>query len=282
MVVGTALSAGYPLLPSTSVAATVLYNGVGVLSFLAIIVGVRHNRPADPRGWYIYAGGVITFVAGDICYEVSGLIMGQHPYPYFDDLLYFAAYPMLWMGLLRIVRGIRGDRSRDLAGAIDAAVIATGLGLVYWVFVISPALGDHSTPFFTRLVTVCYPTCDVLMCAVITRMLTSAGRRRPVPPGLPADRRPARRRHPVRRGPGPLAAPGPRVRQPGRLHPDRRAERPDRRARRVGPAHRLRQVPRLAHRARPRRAPADQRQRLHAAAGRARLCPGRRRRARRD
>ena len=177
---GVLVSLGYPLLPSGGVASTVAYNGLGVLSFLVIIAGVRRNRPADSGAWYLFAAGVITFVAADIVYEVTGRILGEHPYPYWDDALYFLAYPMLWIGLLRTGRNRgRARGPQDLAGAIDAAVIAAGVGLVYWVFVIQPTLGDLGTPLYERLVTVAYPTFDVLMCTVVTLLLTRAGRRTP-------------------------------------------------------------------------------------------------------
>ena len=174
MTVATLICVGYLFLPADGVASTVVYNGLGVLSFLMILAGMRRYRPPAMRAWYLFAAGVILFVAGDITYELSGLVLGHHPFPYFDDAAYFAAYPLLWSGLLLTARG-RGRR--DAASLIDAAVIATGVGLVYWIFVIGPALADASSPIFDRLVTVGYPTCDVLMCAVLTRLLSRAGAR---------------------------------------------------------------------------------------------------------
>jgi diguanylate cyclase (GGDEF)-like protein len=169
---------GYPLLPSETVASTLVYNGLGLISVLVILYGVRRNRPAGAAGWYLLAAGIMAFVSGDVVYEVTGLVLGTHPYPNWDDALYFAAYPMLWSGLLLVGRGRRRDRG-DRSGVIDAAVIGIAVGLVYWVFVIDPTLGDNGMPMLERLVTVGYPTCDVLMCAVITRMLTRGGGRSP-------------------------------------------------------------------------------------------------------
>jgi diguanylate cyclase (GGDEF)-like protein len=174
MLIGTLMCLGYLLLPGESVGSTVVYNGIGLLTVGAIVLGIRRNRPESARAWYVFAAGVLTMVAGDVWYEVSGLILGQHPYPYWDDALYFAAYPLQWAGLLFARRG-RGRR--DAAGLLDAAVIAVGVGLVYWIFVIGPSLADHSSPHFARLVTIGYPICDVLMFAVVTRLLTRAGGR---------------------------------------------------------------------------------------------------------
>ena len=174
MVLGTLTCAAYPFLHRESLPAQAVYGGVGLASFAMIVLGVRRNRPQSARAWYVFAAGVVTWVAGDIVYEVSGRILGEHPYPYWDSALYFAAYPMLLAGLLFAVRG-RGRR--DAAGLIDAAVIAVGVALVYWVFVIAPTLRDDATPVLVRLVSVGYPVCDVVMCAVVTRLLTRSGTR---------------------------------------------------------------------------------------------------------
>jgi diguanylate cyclase (GGDEF)-like protein len=174
MLIGTLASVGYLFVPGESVASTLLYNGAGLLSVVAIVIGIRRNRPESARAWYVFAAGVLIMVAADITYEVSGLVLGQHPYPYWDDVLYFIAYPMQWAGLLFARRG-RGRGHREASGLIDSAVIAVSVGLVYWVFVIGPALSEQSSPLFTRLVTVGYPVCDVIMFAVVARLFTRSG-----------------------------------------------------------------------------------------------------------
>src|SRR3982751_6464870 len=65
MVLGTLVSAGYPLVAS-DVAQAVLSCVVGVSAVLVTIAGVRRNRPADPRAWQIFIGGQILWVLGDM------------------------------------------------------------------------------------------------------------------------------------------------------------------------------------------------------------------------
>ncbi|WP_433383047.1 putative bifunctional diguanylate cyclase/phosphodiesterase [Actinoplanes sp. CA-142083] len=178
--VGLLVSLGCSLLPDGGVAATLVYNGLGLVSFLVILAGVRRNRPPDAKAWLLFAGGVFTFVAADTLYEVHGLLSGTYPFPYWNDVMYLVAYPMLWLGLLGTGRFRGRSRGpRDLASPIDAAVIAVAAGLVYWVFLIQPALGGLGTPMSERLVTVAYPTFDVLMCTVVTILLTRFGGRTP-------------------------------------------------------------------------------------------------------
>jgi diguanylate cyclase (GGDEF)-like protein len=176
MTVATSVCLVYPFVPAETVASTAVYNGLGLAAFAAVLVGIRRHRPANLRAWLVFAAGVITYVAADITYEVTGLVLGYHPYPGWDDLLYFTAYPLLWAGLLMVGKDRAGRDRGTLPGLIDSSVIAIAVGLVYWVFVIDPTLGDQGVSMFERLVTVGYPICDVLMCAVMTRMLTRAKR----------------------------------------------------------------------------------------------------------
>ena len=166
--------AAYPFVPAHTVYSVALFNGVGIISCIALFLGVRRHRPPGEAAWHIFTLGMAILIAGDVVDEISGVVFARHPYPYWDDALYFAAYPLLWTGLL-LARRSRGPSGR--AGVLDAVMIATSVGLVYWVFLVDPVLGDAGTPTLTRLVTVGYPICDVIMCAVLIRLLTRAGSR---------------------------------------------------------------------------------------------------------
>ncbi|GLW35978.1 hypothetical protein Areg01_89130 [Actinoplanes regularis] len=164
-------------LPTDSLPTSVIYYSIGVATVVATVAGVRRQRPADPSSWYVFAIGISCFVAGDLLYEVTGWFLGERPYPYWNDALYFLGYPFLWAGLLLVAR--RRGGARDSAGLIDSAIIGTAAGLVDWVFLIIPVLGESGTPLLERLVSAGYPVCDVLMLAVVARMLTRSRGRTP-------------------------------------------------------------------------------------------------------
>jgi hypothetical protein len=88
----------------------------------------------------------------------------------------------------------------DVASVIDATVIATGLGLLSWVFLVKPAATDGSLTILGRVASIAYPTADVLLLALLARLGGSAS-----PP--PTGRRPdlVRRPRPRRNGVDPLA-----------------------------------------------------------------------------
>ncbi|WP_433790235.1 hypothetical protein [Actinoplanes sp. CA-252034] len=145
----------FPLVPDDTLPAKIYVNTVGLSSVAAMVVGIVRNRPEHWRAWALFAAGVLTFVSGDITYDVTELRLGEYPYPYWADLLYLSAYPLLWASLSRLGNP-RGDRERG--ALIDAAIISTGIGLIFWVWVVGPTLQDAGAPLLERLVTIGYPS----------------------------------------------------------------------------------------------------------------------------
>jgi diguanylate cyclase (GGDEF)-like protein len=64
---------------------------------------------------------------------------------------------------------------RDRASLIDATIIATGLGLLSWVFLMKPAATDSTLGVVGRVISIAYPAADVLLLALVARLLVGAG-----------------------------------------------------------------------------------------------------------
>ncbi|WP_097321461.1 putative bifunctional diguanylate cyclase/phosphodiesterase [Paractinoplanes atraurantiacus] len=158
---------GQYVLPVDGLAASLVYDAIGLVSGLVVLVAVRLHRPARPAMWYWFAAGQLTFVLGDLTYGYYQFALEQSPYPSLADVFYLASYPMLVAGLLLLVRGSRGN-------LIDAAVVAIGLGLVYWVFVIYPAVVGDADSAVERFTSTAYPAADVLLLALLARLLTGS------------------------------------------------------------------------------------------------------------
>jgi diguanylate cyclase (GGDEF)-like protein len=174
MVAGALACVAYPLLPREDLAAVVLYFLVGAGAFAVTVTGVRRHRPADAKGWYLLALGQLTWAIGDLVYEFLRLGLHQTPYPSLADGFYLAAYPLYVAGVVYLVRA---RLPRDRAGLLDAAIIATGVGLVYWVYMISPLLAATDEPALATGISVAYPIGDLLVFAVVVRLLTGGGHR---------------------------------------------------------------------------------------------------------
>jgi diguanylate cyclase (GGDEF)-like protein len=173
LVGGLAASAGSLLL--ADLPQSIVYDLVGLSAVVSILCGVRLHRLRRRGMWYGLAGGLVVFVAGDVVYSVYVYALDLEPFPSPADALYLASYPILAAALLVMIRSRTGGRDR--AGLIDALVIATGLGLLSWTFLMRPIASDPSLTLGSRLISLAYPLADVLLLAVLARLVTSPGAR---------------------------------------------------------------------------------------------------------
>jgi hypothetical protein len=138
LAVGLAVAVGSLRLPDLQ--HSLVYQLVGLSAVVSILVGVRLHRPARRGIWYGLASGLGVFVAGDVVYSVYVYVLHREPFPSPADALYLASYPLLAASLLVMIRSRTGGRDR--AGLIDALIIATGLGLLSWAFLMRPIAAD--------------------------------------------------------------------------------------------------------------------------------------------
>ncbi|WP_205687585.1 putative bifunctional diguanylate cyclase/phosphodiesterase [Cellulomonas endophytica] len=150
------------------------YTLAGVVAVAGVGIGVRRHRPAAPSAWVLLAAGLGCLVAGDAVYAWYLDVLHREPFPSPADALYLLAYPLLVAGLSRLVRARR--TARDAAGAVDSAIVTVGLALLAWVFVAEPVVVSDA-PVAERLLAAAYPLCDVVLLALIVRLVVGAGAR---------------------------------------------------------------------------------------------------------
>ncbi|GLW35983.1 putative bifunctional diguanylate cyclase/phosphodiesterase [Actinoplanes regularis] len=176
VVAGTAATIGYYLMPRDGVASSLFYNAIGFCSALMIVAGVRRYRPRRPAMWYLFAAGQMASVLGDLVWNYYVFVLHQEPYPSLADAWYLAAYPPLMLGLLQFVR----CRTRsDMETLVDAGMVAAGLGLVFWIFVLQPTAVSTSASALEKVISIAYPAADAVLLALLTRMFIGAGTRTP-------------------------------------------------------------------------------------------------------
>ena len=171
LVVVTAVAALYFSLPDPP---RYLWTVIGCLSVAAIVTGILVNRPRQRLPWWLVAAGTATFVAGDTTYDLlSGPFGLENPFPSVADVLYLCTYPLFAAGLLLVVRA--RSRGRDRQALLDALIVTTGLGLVVWVFLAAPYVQDGTMTASEKGFSIAYPLGDVLLLAVLARLLTGRG-----------------------------------------------------------------------------------------------------------
>lgn len=170
LIAGAVLSAGNLLMP-VGLGRDLVYCLIGASGVVAIVVGVRRHDPSHRRGWYLMAAGNAAWVLGDGTY--SWFEHGQlvAPFPSVADAAYLTAYPMLAGGLLILVRSRGTDGG--LAAVLDGAILTVGLALASWVFLIEPTWARGDDTVVNRVIAVAYPIGDVLLFAVLMRLVTA-------------------------------------------------------------------------------------------------------------
>src|SRR4051795_6826403 len=174
---GVVLTVLYAKVPPFAGSGPVM-NVLGLSPVLAIVAGLRRNRPASQGPWWFFAIGFALFWLGDLyTYSYPRLLGADVPFPSLGDGMYVLVYPALMTGLLMLVR--RRNPERDRAGVIDSLIMTLGLSLLSWVALIGPYLHDDSMGTIAKLVSIAYPLGDILLLAATIRLAVDSGRREP-------------------------------------------------------------------------------------------------------
>ncbi len=156
-----------------------LFNALGLTSWIAVIVGIRRNRPRYALPWWLFAVGLCLYWMGDVyTYSYPTYVLHHEvPFPSIGDAIYLSVYVALMLGLLLLVhrRNPRGNRNN----LIDASIMTLGLSLLSWVLLIAPYLHDPTLGLLPKLVSVAYPLGDIMLLAAAIRLILDAGRKRP-------------------------------------------------------------------------------------------------------
>jgi diguanylate cyclase len=147
---------------------------IGASSCVASFVGTRLNAPPRRLPWYLLTAATFTLINGDTIYNILTDFFHQNePFPSLADASYLFTYPLAAAGLMIMIR-MRSPH-RDVTALVDALLLAAGLALLIWVFTITPTVNQKSVPWFDSAVSIGYPIGDVLLLAVILRLLTGGG-----------------------------------------------------------------------------------------------------------
>jgi diguanylate cyclase (GGDEF)-like protein/PAS domain S-box-containing protein len=163
----TLLLVAYYLLPGIRVA---VWGVLAISGVAAIVAGVILNRPASRAPWLLLAAANLSFAVG----QESFLVLTQirHlavAFPSIVDLFYLATYPLYAAALLIFIR--RRSAGHDRRSLLDALTLTVGLALLSWVFLILPYVNNATLTWQQKSVAIAYPLGDVLVLAMLARLL---------------------------------------------------------------------------------------------------------------
>jgi len=152
------------------------YDGIEIFALLAMVWGIRRHRPHPARPWWLLAAGVGLLVAGDVIYNALTRINGEEAFPSVADAFYIASYFTLSCGMLDVLRTRR--RLGDGTAVIDALLVTVVSAAITWVYLV--ARTDYvGIPVLTGLVSASYPVGDLVLLALLARLLFAPGRQHP-------------------------------------------------------------------------------------------------------
>ncbi len=170
-----AIAAYYFFVPDDSWTQVFWQVAVGWTAAAAVVLGVRRSRPAGAAAWWLFGAGVFSNASGILVAGVLTRVYHVTAYPTLADLFWIVLYPALVGGLGILIRG--RTSGRDWATLVDTTTITTGLGLLSWVFTIHPQAVDPRQNLIARAVVIAYPVGDVLLLAMLVRLLLGGGTR---------------------------------------------------------------------------------------------------------
>ncbi|MFH8712435.1 aminotransferase class I/II-fold pyridoxal phosphate-dependent enzyme [Streptomyces zaomyceticus] len=173
LLVVTLLTVAYLEFPSRH---TVLWALIGLGGVVAILVGVHLHQPSRRWPWLVLAAANLAFVGGDTAYNALEAFFGQtRPFPSVADALYLVTYPLFAIGLFGFIR--YRAVGRDLGVVLDALILTAGLALLSWVNLITPLARSDEMSWTEKAISIAYPLGDVLMLAMLARLLVPGGLR---------------------------------------------------------------------------------------------------------
>jgi diguanylate cyclase (GGDEF)-like protein/PAS domain S-box-containing protein len=176
LLLGVLVTGGFYLIPSQD-ARGILRILLVMAALVAFVVGIRMHRPKRPLPWYLLACGLLMPILGYVIYVYDEFVLGLSiPFPSWADALFIASYPFPIAALLMF----QSRRFvRDRASTIDPIIVTVGIGMLAWVFLMKPYAEDPSLTLLERLISIAYPLMDLLLFAVVVRLLLVPSVRRP-------------------------------------------------------------------------------------------------------
>ncbi|MGD0926811.1 MAG: bifunctional diguanylate cyclase/phosphodiesterase [Streptosporangiaceae bacterium] len=163
----TLLVVAYYALPALRVG---VWGVLALSGVAAIAAGVILNRPARRAPWLLLAAANLSFAVGQQSFLVLTQVRHETvPFPSFVDLFYLASYPLYAIGLLIFIR--RRSAGQDRRSLLDALTLTVGLALLSWVFLILPYVNNATLTWQQKAVAIAYPLGDVLVLAMLARLL---------------------------------------------------------------------------------------------------------------
>ncbi|GIF74543.1 EAL domain-containing protein [Asanoa siamensis] len=149
-----------------------LWTAISASGVLAILAGIRLNRPRMAGTWLIFLVGMIFYAASDLSFNLT-LPGGpaRPPVTLTDDILLLISLALVGVALAKFGRA--AEPKPDRPALIDALVLALGTGLLAWVLTIEARLDRPNIGGITLFLLIAYPVVDIIVLGLVARLATA-------------------------------------------------------------------------------------------------------------
>lgn len=165
----------YFALPAGGTAQAAIQVGLCAASAAATGVAAARTRGLTRMVWAWHAAALTFLTMGTGYLYVYPLVTG-HPlvFPSPADALVLVMYPCIGVALWALAKLSRGEDHRgDL---LDVLIMVAGIGALMWVSVLGPAVHARDLPLLAHVVSVSYPVADLMLLAMLARLLIGSRR----------------------------------------------------------------------------------------------------------
>jgi len=147
--------------------------GLNALAVAGVLVGIRWHRPARRLPWYLIASCPTLWVVGygiQQFYVSSGI---QIPVGYAADAFFLAGNAGLIAALVLLLL----SRESRFDSSLDVGIVVLAVSQLAWATLISKYALDGTLPLLGRATQIAYAFTDVVMLALVARILVAPGKR---------------------------------------------------------------------------------------------------------
>jgi diguanylate cyclase (GGDEF)-like protein/putative nucleotidyltransferase with HDIG domain len=175
-VAGCELSAALPSHPGThGVFGDWPTEVVQLIAAGVCVAAVRGRSAAVRAGWALIAAGIVVWTLGDVYWLVVLDGADAPPIPSPADVAYLLFCPLVFAGLVRLLRA--GTKGVPRSLVVDALIVGLAGATVGAAFVVPPVAAGASGGVASVATNIAYPITDLVLLSVILAAITLRGGR---------------------------------------------------------------------------------------------------------
>ncbi len=169
---------GAYFLVGDDLAKSILYDCVAGTAAAAVVAGIHLNGRQPLFPWIAFAVGVALEAGGDASYFVQSLAFGEPTGTLsVSDGFYISVYVALTVALISFTSRHSGSRRAARMLLVDSAALFTAAFALFWFLVVDNLFAQIDG--LERVMSVAYPTADLLLLSLAARLVFTTGLRLP-------------------------------------------------------------------------------------------------------